>query len=111
MLAQGNNLRLRRRWKPGQEQNTGPENQDSQHMLEQPRGYFPDFKRLPGRSQKTKSRQEGGAEQHPGWPTALQKGSVERGHINNKMTKQLQVLRLLSRLSNTFVGGCCMGLV
>ena len=30
------------RWKPGQEQNPGPENQDSQHMLEQPRGYFPD---------------------------------------------------------------------
>ena len=32
---------LRRRWKPGQEQNPGPENQDSQHMLEQPRGVFP----------------------------------------------------------------------
>ena len=28
------------RWKPGQEQNPGPENQDGQHMLEQPRGYF-----------------------------------------------------------------------
>ena len=27
----------------GQEQNPGPENQDNQHMLEQPRGYFPDF--------------------------------------------------------------------
>ena len=27
----------RPRWKPGQEQNPGPENQDSQHMLEQPR--------------------------------------------------------------------------
>ena len=33
----------RPRWKPGQEQNPGPENQDSQHMLEQPRGSFPDF--------------------------------------------------------------------
>ena len=33
----------RPRWKPGQEQNPGPENQDSQHMLEQPRGYFPEF--------------------------------------------------------------------
>ena len=32
----------RPRWKPGQEQNPGPENQDSQHMLEQPRGSFPD---------------------------------------------------------------------
>ena len=32
----------RRRRKPGQEQNPGPENQDSQHILEQPRGYFPD---------------------------------------------------------------------
>ena len=32
----------RQRWKPGQEQNPGPENQDSQHMLEQPRGSFPD---------------------------------------------------------------------
>ena len=31
----------RPRWKPGQEQNPGPENQDSQHMLEQPRGSFP----------------------------------------------------------------------
>ena len=33
----------RPRWKPGQEQNPGPENQDSQHMLEQPRGYFPEI--------------------------------------------------------------------
>ena len=32
----------RRRWKPGQEQKPGPENQDSQHMLEQPRGHFPE---------------------------------------------------------------------
>ena len=31
----------RPRWKPGQEQNPGQENQDSQHMLEQPRGSFP----------------------------------------------------------------------
>ena len=33
----------RRRWKPGQEQHPGPENQDSQHMLKQPRGYFPEY--------------------------------------------------------------------
>ena len=33
----------RRRWKPGQEQHPGPENQDSQHMLNQPRGSFSDF--------------------------------------------------------------------
>ena len=33
----------RRRWKPGQEQNPRPENQDSQHMLEQPRGSFPEL--------------------------------------------------------------------
>ena len=33
----------RRRWKPGQEQNPGPENQDSQHMLVQPMGVFPWF--------------------------------------------------------------------
>ena len=33
----------RPRWKLGQEQNPGPENQDSQHMLEQPRGYVPDY--------------------------------------------------------------------
>ena len=32
MLAQANNLRPRPRWKPGQEQNPGPENQDSQHL-------------------------------------------------------------------------------
>ena len=32
----------RPRWKPGQEQNPGPENRDTQHMLEQPRGYFPE---------------------------------------------------------------------
>ena len=32
----------RPRRKLGQEQNPGPENQDSQHMLEQPRGYFPE---------------------------------------------------------------------
>ena len=35
----------RPRRRPGQEQNPGPENQDSQHMLEQPRGYLPE--RLP----------------------------------------------------------------
>ena len=34
----------RPRWKQGQEQNPGPENQDNQHMLEQPRGYFPEFR-------------------------------------------------------------------
>ena len=33
----------RPRWKPGQEQNPGPENQDNQHMPEQPRGYFPEI--------------------------------------------------------------------
>ena len=32
---------LRRRWKPGQEQNPGQENQDGQHMLEEPRRSFP----------------------------------------------------------------------
>ena len=32
----------RRRWKPGQQQHPGPENQDSQHMLNQPRGSFPE---------------------------------------------------------------------
>ena len=30
----------RRRWNPGHEQHPGPENQDSQHMLNQPRGSF-----------------------------------------------------------------------
>ena len=30
----------RRRWKPGQEQHPGPQNQDSQHMVNQPRGSF-----------------------------------------------------------------------
>ena len=35
----------RRGWKPGQGQNPGPENQDNQHMLEQPRGSFPDKKK------------------------------------------------------------------
>ena len=30
----------RRRRKPGQKQHPGPENQDSQHMLDQPRGSF-----------------------------------------------------------------------
>ena len=33
----------RRRRKPGQEQHPGPENQDSQHMLYQPRGSFSDL--------------------------------------------------------------------
>ena len=37
----------RPRWKPGQEQNPGPENQESQHMLEQPRGYFPEIGPFP----------------------------------------------------------------
>ena len=32
----------RPRWKPGQEQHPGPENQDSQHMLKQPRKHFPE---------------------------------------------------------------------
>ena len=30
----------RPRWKPGQEQHPGPKNQDSQHILNQPRGSF-----------------------------------------------------------------------
>ena len=34
---------LRRRWKPEQEQHQGPENQDSQHMLAQPRGSLPEI--------------------------------------------------------------------
>ena len=33
----------RPRWRLGQEQSPKPENQDSQHMLEQPRGSFPDL--------------------------------------------------------------------
>ena len=32
----------RRRWKPGQGQHPGPENQDSQHMIDQHRGSFPE---------------------------------------------------------------------
>ena len=32
----------RRRWKAGQEQHPGPENQESQHTLNQPRGSFPE---------------------------------------------------------------------
>ena len=39
MLAQGN---PRRRWKPGLEQHPEPENQDSQHMLNEPRGSCPE---------------------------------------------------------------------
>ena len=38
----GQSEALRPRWKPGQEQHPGPENQDSQHRLEQPRRYFQD---------------------------------------------------------------------
>ena len=36
----------RRWWKLGQQQPPGPENQDSQHMLNQPRGSFPEFGRF-----------------------------------------------------------------
>ena len=44
MLAQGEQSEAqRRRWKPGQEQHAGPENQDSQHMPNQPRGSFPEY--------------------------------------------------------------------
>ena len=32
----------RRSWKPGPEQRPGPENEDSQHMLNQPKGSFPE---------------------------------------------------------------------
>ena len=32
----------RQRWKPGRGQHSRPKNQDSQHMLNQPRGSFPD---------------------------------------------------------------------
>ena len=35
----------KRRWKPRKEQHPGPGNQDSQHMLNQPRGSFPDLQR------------------------------------------------------------------
>ena len=31
----------RRSWRPGQEEHPGPENQDNQHRLNQPRGSFP----------------------------------------------------------------------
>ena len=42
----------RRRWKPGPEQHPGPENQDSQHMLNQPRESFPEiWSAKPGRVQ------------------------------------------------------------
>ena len=34
----------RRRWKAGQEQHAEPHNQDSKHMLKQPRLSFPDLK-------------------------------------------------------------------
>ena len=34
---------LRRRWRPEQEQHPGQENRDNQHMLNQPRGSFPEF--------------------------------------------------------------------
>ena len=36
----------RPRSKQGQEQNSGPENQDNQHMLEQPRGSFPENRQV-----------------------------------------------------------------
>ena len=38
----------RPRWKPGQQENPRPENQDSQHMLEQPRGHFPEWSKEGG---------------------------------------------------------------
>ena len=47
-------------WKPGQEQNPGPENQDSQHMLEQPRGSFPDFSTMGHRSSSCPKKTLGG---------------------------------------------------
>ena len=37
----GTSEAMRRRWKLGQEQHPGPENQDSRHMLNQPRVSFP----------------------------------------------------------------------
>ena len=43
MLAQGNNLRLRDQGGSGAGAAPGPENEDSQHMLKQPREYFSGF--------------------------------------------------------------------
>ena len=46
MLAQGSNLRLRDQGgSRGRSRSQDQKNQDSQHMLEQPRGYFPDIRR------------------------------------------------------------------
>ena len=41
----------RRRWNPGQEQRPGPENRDSQHMLNQPRGSSPENAASPNREE------------------------------------------------------------
>ena len=41
MLGQGHTLRLLdAAWDVGRHQHPGPENQDSQHMIDQPRGFF-----------------------------------------------------------------------
>ena len=49
----------RPRWKPGQEQNPGPENQDSQHMLEQPRGKTPILALVENQPRKSKQARTG----------------------------------------------------
>ena len=47
MLGQGHTLRLLdEAQEVGHHQHPGPENQDSQHMIDQPRGSFPDGKGL-----------------------------------------------------------------
>ena len=48
MLGQGHTLRLLdEARKVGHDQHPGPENQDSQHMIDEPRGSFPDSILLP----------------------------------------------------------------
>ena len=44
MLGQGHTLRLLDEARElGRHQHPGPENQDSQHMIDQPRGFFPEI--------------------------------------------------------------------
>ena len=47
ILGQGHSLRLLDEAREvGHHQHPGPENQDNQHMIDQPRGSFPDYRSL-----------------------------------------------------------------
>ena len=75
----------RRRWKPGQEQHQGPQNQDSQHMLNQPKGSHPERSLQLEPSASTCQR--------------IAKGAGGKGHVKKTQKSSKIILTLFDNFS------------